>query len=55
MSWIARAATVAVVMGMLGAAAAGPALANTGTFGQQVRTCAHMMLSHDLNSEPAAG
>jgi len=33
------------VAGMLGAGAAGPALADTGNFGQQVRMCAHTVLS----------
>ena len=45
MSWIAGAGTVAVVAGIVGADAAGPAFAGTGTFGQQVRMCAHAVLS----------
>ena len=45
MSWIARAGTVVAVVGMLGADAAGSAFADTGTFGQQVRMCAHTVLS----------
>jgi hypothetical protein len=51
MSWIARAGTVVVDVGILGAGVAGPALADTGTFGQQVRMCAGMMLPNDLNSD----
>ena len=45
MSWIARASTVVAVVGMLGAGAAGPALAHTANLGQQVRMCAHTVLS----------
>ena len=45
MSLIAGAGTVAVVAGFVGAGAAGPASAGTGTSGQQVRMCAHTVLS----------
>lgn len=51
MSWSARAGAVVVVVGILGAGVAGPAFADTGTFGQQVRTRASMMLPDDLNSD----
>jgi hypothetical protein len=51
MSWIARAGTVVVAVRIPGAGVGGPALADTGTFGQQVRTCASMMLPNDLNSD----
>ena len=51
MSWIARASTVVAVVGMLGAGVAGPALADTGNVGQQVRMCASMMLPYDLNAD----
>jgi hypothetical protein len=50
-SWIARAGTVVVVVGMLGVGLAGPALADTGDLGQQVRMCASMMLPNDLNAD----
>ena len=46
MSWIAGAGTVAVVAGIVGADAAGPA--SVGTFGQQVRMCAHTVLSSSV-------
>ena len=48
MSWIARLGAVAAIVGIAGLAATGPALADTGNFGQQVRVCAHMMLPYDL-------
>ncbi|HXZ78141.1 MAG TPA: hypothetical protein VEH31_45705 [Streptosporangiaceae bacterium] len=51
MSWIARVGAVVVAVGMLGAGVAWPALADTGDFGQQVRTCASMMLPDDLTSD----
>jgi hypothetical protein len=51
MSWIGRVTTVVVAMGILGAGVAGPALAGTGDVGQQVRTCASMMLPDDLNPD----
>jgi hypothetical protein len=51
MSKLARFGTVAAVVGALGVGAAGPALADTGDFGQQVRMCASMMLPYDLNAD----
>jgi hypothetical protein len=54
MSWIARAATVAVIVGDARRRAPGPALGDTGNFGQQVRTYAHMMFPYDLNSHGAS-
>ena len=51
MSWIGRVSTVVVAVGIVGAGVAGPALADTGDFGQQVRTCASMMLPKALNPD----
>ena len=51
MSRIARLGAVAAIVGIAGLAATGPALADTGNFGQQVRMCAHMMLPYNLNSD----
>ena len=51
MSWIARLDTLAAIVGIAGLAVTGPALADTGNFGQQVPMCAHMMLPYDLNSD----
>jgi hypothetical protein len=51
MSWIARLGAVAAIVGIVGLAVTGPALADTGNFGQQVRMCAHMMLPYNLNSD----
>lgn len=51
MSWSARAGAVVVVVGILGAGVAAPAFADTGDVGQQVRTCASMMLPDDLNPD----
>jgi hypothetical protein len=57
MSKIARFGTVAAmfgaivaVVGTAGLGAAGPALAGTSNFGQNVYMCASMMLPYDLNS-----
>jgi hypothetical protein len=51
MSKIARFGAVAAVVGVLGLGGAGPALAQSGNFGQQVHMCASMMLPYDLNSD----
>ena len=51
MSWIARLAAVAAIVGLAGLAMAGPAVADTGNLGQQVVMCAHMMLPYDLNAD----
>jgi hypothetical protein len=48
---IARFATVAASVGILGFGVTGPALADTGNFGQKVYMCASMMLPYDLNSD----
>ncbi len=51
MSKAARFGTVAALVGILGFGAAGPALADTGNFGQNVYKCAYMMLPYDLSSD----
>ncbi len=51
MSWIARSGAVAAIVGIAGLAMTGPAVADTGNFGQQVYTCADMMLPYDLNAD----
>jgi hypothetical protein len=48
---LARFGIVVAVVGALGVGAAGPALADTGNFGQQVRMCAGMMLPYDLSAD----
>ena len=45
---IARLGVVAAIVG-LGVGVTGPALADTGNFGQKVYMCAHMMLPYDLS------
>ena len=50
MSKLVRFGTVAIAR-ILGVVVAGPALADSGNFGQQVHTCASMMLPYDLNSD----
>ena len=42
---------IAAVVGTLGLGAAGPALASTSNFGQNVYHCANMMLPYDLNPD----
>ena len=51
MPGIIRLGAVAAVIGILGLAGAGPALAGTGNFGQNVYMCASMMLPYDLGSD----
>ena len=51
MSWIARLGAVAAIVGIAGLGLSSPALADTGNFGQQVYTCAHMMLPYDLGPD----
>ena len=51
MSKFAWFATVVAAAGALSVGTAGPALADTGNFGQKVYMCASMMLPYDLNSD----
>jgi hypothetical protein len=51
MSWITRTGAVAAIVAIAGLAMTGPAMADTGNFGQQVVMCAHMMLPYDLNAD----
>ena len=51
MSELARFATVVARVGTPGAGAAGPALAGTSNFGQEVYLCASMMPRYDLTDE----
>jgi hypothetical protein len=51
MSRIARSGAVAAIVGIAGLGLTGPAVADTGNFGQQVYTCAHMMLPYYLNAD----
>lgn len=51
MSWVIRASVVAVIAAIAGLGATGPAVADTSNFGQNVVTCANMMLPYDLNSD----
>jgi hypothetical protein len=46
MSELAGVGTVVAVVGTLGAAAAGPALAGAGNFGRKGYRCASLMLSY---------
>jgi hypothetical protein len=50
-SELARSGTVVAVVETLGAAAAGPVLADTSNFGRKVYRCASMMLPYDLTDE----
>lgn len=51
MSWIARSGAVVAIAGIFGWGVTGPALADTGDFGQNVYMCANMMLPYDLSSD----
>ncbi len=51
MSRITRLGAVVAVAGILGLSVTGPALADPGNFGQNVRMCANMMLPYDLNPD----
>ena len=51
MSWIARSGAVTAIVGIAGLAMTGPAVADTGNFGQHVYTCADMMLPYDVGPD----
>lgn len=51
MSWIARLGAVVAVAGILGLGVAGPAVASTSNFGEDVYMCASMMLPYYLNAD----